>query len=100
MAEERKYRDAPATVTVGLTDGRTLVGRLGLFRPSDAELSLRVRERDAAGVTSESSQRLAAEHIAYVAIHRGGKPCARACRKNRDPRYPCGGRAHLHGRVW
>jgi type II secretory ATPase GspE/PulE/Tfp pilus assembly ATPase PilB-like protein len=56
---------------VGLTDGRTLVGRLGRFRPSDADLGLMVRSRDAAGMVTEGQQRLAAEHIAYVAVHRG-----------------------------
>ena len=71
MAEERRFRDRQATVTVGLTDGRTLVGRLGRFRPADADLGLMVRARDAAGLVSEGQQRLAAEHIAYVAVHRG-----------------------------
>ena len=71
MAEERRFRDRQASVTVGLTDGRTLVGRLGRFRPSDADLVLMVRTRDSAGLIAEGQQRLAAEHIAYVAVHRG-----------------------------
>lgn len=74
MAEERNYPDRPATVTVGLTDGRTLLGRLPRFRPSDADLVLVTRVRDAAGLVSQSPQRLAAEHVAYVAVHRGSTP--------------------------
>lgn len=71
MVDERRFRDRQATVTVGLTDGRTLVGRLGRFRPADADLALMVRTREATGLVTEGQQRLAAEHIAYVAVHRG-----------------------------
>ena len=71
MAEERRFRDRQATVTVGLTDGRTLAGRLGRFRPSDADLVLMVRTWNAAGRLTEEMQRLPADHIAYVAVHRG-----------------------------
>ncbi|MDR3671306.1 MAG: GspE/PulE family protein [Holophaga sp.] len=70
MAEERRFRDRQTTVTLGLTDGRTLVGRLGRFRPSDADLVLMVRTRDTAGLVTEGQQRLAAEHISYLAVHR------------------------------
>ncbi len=70
MAEERHFKDNSATVTVGLTDGRTVVGHLNRFRPSDSDLLLQVRSRDASGLSSGASQRLSAEHIAYVAIHR------------------------------
>jgi type II secretory ATPase GspE/PulE/Tfp pilus assembly ATPase PilB-like protein len=71
MAEERRFKDRQATVTTGLTDGRTVVGRLGRFRPADADQVLMVRARDASGLVTESQQRVAAEHIAYVAVHRG-----------------------------
>ncbi|MDP2876574.1 MAG: GspE/PulE family protein [Holophaga sp.] len=71
MADERRFNDKPATVTVGLTDGRTMVGRLGRFRPADGDLVLMARSRDRVGLASESQQRLASEQVAYVAIHRG-----------------------------
>jgi len=74
MADERRFNEKPATVTVGLTDGRTLVGRLGRFRPADADLVLMVRSRDRVGLASESQQHLASEQVAYVAIHRGNTP--------------------------
>ena len=76
MAEERNYGERPATVTVGLVDGRTFVGRLGRFRPADADLVVVVRARDAAGIASESAQRIASEQVAYVAVQRGGTPVA------------------------
>ena len=74
MAEERSYGDRPATVTVGLVDGRTFVGRLGRFRPVDSDLLLVVRARDVAGIASETPQRVASEQVAYVAVHRSGTP--------------------------
>lgn len=76
MAEERSYGDRPATVTVGLVDGRTFVGRLGRFRPADSDLLLVVRARDVAGIASETPQRVASEQVAYVAVHRSGTPVA------------------------
>ena len=76
MAEERSYGDRPATVTVGLVDGRTFVGRLGRFRPADADLLLMIRARDAAGIASETPQRVASEQVAYVAVQRSGAPVA------------------------
>ena len=78
MADERRFNDRPATVTVGLTDGRTFVGRLSRFNPSDADLVLMVRSRDGKGSAREVQERLAAEHIAYVAVHRGDAPAAAA----------------------
>ncbi|MGA2080368.1 MAG: hypothetical protein ABSH53_07140 [Holophaga sp.] len=72
MSDERWFKDRQTTVTVGLTDGRTLVGTLGRFRPGDADLVLTLRSRGAAGLVATQHQRLAAEHIAYVAVHRGG----------------------------
>jgi type II secretory ATPase GspE/PulE/Tfp pilus assembly ATPase PilB-like protein len=71
MADDRKFKEKATTVTVGLTDGTTVVGRLGRFNPSESDLALMVRSRNAAGLTKESQQRLAAENIAYVAVHRG-----------------------------
>ena len=76
MAEERSYGDRPATVTVGLVDGRTFVGRLGRFRPTDSDLLLVVRARDVAGIASETPQRVASEQVAYVAVQRTGTPVA------------------------
>lgn len=74
MADERKFKGKTPTVTVGLTDGTTVVGRLGRFNPSESDQALMVRSRDAAGLAKETHQRLAAEHIAYVAVHRGDAP--------------------------
>ncbi|HEY3488612.1 MAG TPA: ATPase, T2SS/T4P/T4SS family [Candidatus Deferrimicrobiaceae bacterium] len=74
MTEERRFKGNPAMVTVGITDGRSIVGRLKSFRPTDPELILAVRSRDAAGISTESTQRLASGSVAYVAIHRVGQP--------------------------
>ena len=74
MTEERNYGDRPATVTVGLVDGRTFVGRLARFRPAAADLLLVIRARDGAGIASETPQRIASEQVAYVAVQRSGAP--------------------------
>ena len=74
MVDERKFSSQPATATVGLTDGRTFVGRLGRYSPADPDLVLLVRSRDGRGSAREVQERLAAENIAYVAVHRGDAP--------------------------
>jgi len=84
MTDEREFKDKPATVTVGLTDGRTFVGRINRFNPSNSDLLLMVRSRDTAGIAAEVQQRLAAEHVAYVAIHRGDAPA----RASSDAKVP------------
>jgi type II secretory ATPase GspE/PulE/Tfp pilus assembly ATPase PilB-like protein len=76
MGDIRKFKEKATTVTVGITDGRTLVGRLRRFDPSEPDLSLQVRSRDGAGLAKESQQRLTAEHMAYVAVHRGDEQAA------------------------
>lgn len=62
----------PVGVTVGLTDGRSVSGRLLRFRPSDPDLLVVARSRDSEGRLTETPERFATEQVAWVGIHRDG----------------------------
>jgi type II secretory ATPase GspE/PulE/Tfp pilus assembly ATPase PilB-like protein len=67
---DRVFAAKPATVTIGLLEGRTQVGTVAKFSPATADLAvtLSTAPKLPSGATPRTT--LAAERVAYVAFHR------------------------------
>ncbi len=70
MPDVRSFEQAPATITVGLTDGQSKTGTLSRFDPEADDLALQTSVRNADGSLDRMGVHVPRHRISYVAFYR------------------------------